>query len=307
MAQARSNAAYFAAEAHLLQRFNTWWEAPQSVFRLEFVRIFAPLAMLGFFADRLLHADEWLGQSGFRVPDLGKADWRQPLYVPALPDPAAWAVAAVIALACLSVAFGWRARQSAAVLASCLAFAALSDRLAAFTVTKLSPVVALVLALSPCASRWSIDAWRLARRQPQRLLPGLSRGGMRFFQVMLPVFYCASGIAKLRGDWLTNPIVLWTHLHDSYQTTVSWGVANMLPAWSWSCFQAMTLIFETLAPLWFAWRRTRPLALAFAVSMHLGIGLLFGPVLWFSLLMITLLLGSYLPDRFLTPRPRAHN
>ena len=50
----------------------------------------------------------------------------------------------------------------------------------------------------------------------------------------------------------------------------------------------------------------RPYALAFGVAMHFGIDLMFGPVIWFSLLMIILLGSSYAREqwlvRVLTPR-----
>jgi hypothetical protein len=46
-------------------------------------------------------------------------------------------------------------------------------------------------------------------------------------------------------------------------------------------------------------RFTRRSALAFGVAMHLGIGLMFGPVIWFSLLMIILLGSSYAPAPWL--------
>jgi len=120
-----------------------------------------------------------------------------------------------------------------------------------------------------------------------------------FFQILLPVFYVSSGWSKASGDWLSERHVLWTHLHDSYQTEVSWLLANHLPPWMWTAIQGAVLAFECGAPLWFAWRRTRPCALAFGVGMHLVIGLMFGPVIWFSLLMISLLVASYAPERWL--------
>jgi hypothetical protein len=51
----------------------------------------------------------------------------------------------------------------------------------------------------------------------------------------------------------------------------------------------------------------------FGVGMHLMIGLMFGPVIWFSLLMMTLLVASYAPAPWLaralrlraSPRPPA--
>jgi hypothetical protein len=55
------------------------------------------------------------------------------------------------------------------------------------------------------------------------------------------------------------------------------------------------LAFECFAPVWFGLPWARPYAMVFGVGMHLMIGLMFGPVIWFSLLMITLLVASYAP------------
>jgi hypothetical protein len=61
----------------------------------------------------------------------------------------------------------------------------------------------------------------------------------------------------------------------------------------------VTLAFEALAPLWFALQRTRPYALAWGLAMHAMIGLMFGPVIWFSLLMASLLVACFGPLRWL--------
>jgi hypothetical protein len=167
-------------------------------------------------------------------------------------------------------------------------------------VSKLAPVIVLALCLSPSGARYSVDAWRRHRRDPATPRPERVSGGcVSFFQILLPVFYVSSGWCKASGDWLSDRHVLWTHLHDSYQTTVSWLAANHLPAWMWTAIQAAVLVFECGAPLWFSVPRTRPYALAFGVAMHLMIGLMFGPVIWFSLLMIALLVASYAPERWL--------
>jgi Vitamin K-dependent gamma-carboxylase len=271
---------------------------PRPIERLAAVRILAPLAILGFMSSRILHADDWLSEVGFRVPAL--SDWRQPLSLPALPVWAAWSVGVALAIAGLATSLGVVTRWASAAFAALLAYVALADRLAAFTVSKLAPVVALVLCLSPSGARYSIDAWRRRRRAPAARQPALVSGGcVAFFQIMLPVFYFSSGVCKATGDWLSERYVLWTHLHDSYQTTVSWLAANHLPAWLWTAIQGAVLAFECGAPLWFVLRPTRPYALGFGVGMHLAIGLMFGPVIWFSLLMITLLVASYAPERWL--------
>jgi hypothetical protein len=278
-------------------RFFSWLKKPVPVLRLELVRIAAPLAILGFMSSRIAYADEWLGQGGFRVPDLGASDPRQPFYLPSLPSWAAWAVALAMVASGLALSLGFQARRAAWLFAATGVWVALSDRLAAFSVSKLTPVVAIALALSPCGVRFGIDAWRQKRAAPNGSLPReVVSGSVRFLQILVPVIYCASGIAKARGDWLKQPYVLWTHLHSSYQTSVTLLLANLLPAFVWTLFQIMTLVLESFAPLWFSWSRTRPYALVAAVSMHAMIGLMFGPVRYFAMLMATLLIASHLSD-----------
>jgi uncharacterized membrane protein YphA (DoxX/SURF4 family) len=279
----------------LFARVAAWIDAPQPVLRLELVRVFAPLAVLGFMSGRLIHADEWLGQAGFRIPDMG-GDPRQPLFIPAIPTPAAWAVVTLMVVAGICTSMGVRARLSAFVFAMTLAFVSLSDRLAAFTVSKISPVIMLAVALGPAASRIGFDAWLRVRSGEAPAPRERPLGSIRFLQVFLPVFYCASGLAKMGGDWMVVPRVLYSHLHDSYQTPISFFLATHMPVWAWTPMQVTVLGFEALTPLWFGWRRTRTLGMLYGVGMHVMIGLMFGPVIWFALLMISLLVGCYLPD-----------
>ncbi len=281
----------------VLDRILAWIEEPVPVLRLELVRIFAPLAILGFMSGRIAHADEWIGQSGFRVPDLGQSDYRQPFYLPGLPDGLAWAVAITFVVSGLAVSFGFKAKRFAILFAVVATWVALSDRLAAFSVSKLAPMIGIALAASPCGRRFSIDSWR--KKTKKKRPTTVKSGTVRFFQVFLPTVYCASGIAKARGDWMKDPYVLWSHLHDTYQTSVTVFLANLAPARAWTILQALTLIFECGAPLWFAIRKTRVPALVWGVSMHAMIGLMFGPVRWFAMLMATILLAAYLPDHVL--------
>jgi uncharacterized membrane protein YphA (DoxX/SURF4 family) len=277
--------------------FRRWLARPQRLSRLELVRFLFPLAALGFLSGRLLHADELLGETGFHVPDLGHDDWRQPLYLPPLPDTAAWLLAALTVLAGICLSLGYRTRLAALAFALLVAWIALSDRLAAFTVTKLTPTLAFALFFSSAGTRYSVDALLARRREPDADAPELVRSGaLCFIQLFLPIFYGCSAVFKARGDWLREPYVLWTHVHDSYQTYFAWLLALVTPLAVWHLLQLTIVALEGLAPLWLGWRRTRPFALCGFVVMHVMIGLMFGPVKWFSLLMIALLLGGYLPD-----------
>ena len=283
----------------LWERFRLWLAAPQPIERLALARIVLPLVLLAFQSSRLIHADEWLSPHGFRVPYLGGDDWRQPLYIPPVPVGVAWAVAVAITLSGLSLSLGLFTRLSAGLFGTLLAYVALADRLEAFTVSKMGPMLALALCLSPSGARYGIDAWRRRRADPTAPVPTHVGGGViRFFQIFLCAMYSGAGIAKLRGDWL-NGDVLWSHLHDDYQTTISWLLLRTVPGWAWQGLQYLSLTFETAAPLWFALPWTRPIAVIAGLSMHALIGLMFGPVVWFALLMSTLLVVSYVPERWL--------
>lgn len=280
--------------------FRRWFDAPEPVLRLELIRILAPLATLGFMSSRLSHADEWLTRVGFQVPLMDVPDYRQPLYLEPLSTTSAWVLVAVMVASGLAVSAGFRARIAALIFAITLGWVALQDRLAAFTVSKLSPAVMLALAASPCGSRLGVDAWLKKQRDPKVKLPRwVASSSVRFFQVLLPVFYLGSAVAKAKGGWLKEPLVLWSHTHDSYQSAFTWALANALPGWMWTLFQGMVFTLEMGAPLWFSLRRTRPWALVVAVIMHTMIGLMFWPVRWFSLLMITMWCGAYLPEEWL--------
>ena len=286
-------------ELTLWERARLWLEAPQPIERLALARILVPLILLAFQSSRLVHADEWLSPLGFRVPYLGGDDWRQPLYIPPIPAGVAWAVAVAITASGLSLSLGFFTRLSAGLFSVLLAYVALADRLEAFTVSKMGPMLALALCLSPSGARYGIDAWRRRRANPAAPVPTHVGGGViRFFQIFLCAMYSGAGIAKLRGDWLGGD-VLWSHLHDDYQTGISWLLLRTVPGWAWQGLQYLSLTFETAAPLWFALPWTRPIAVIAGLSMHALIGLMFGPVIWFALLMSTLLVVSYAPERWL--------
>lgn len=288
-----------STNAKLDERIRVWLGRPQTIERLAFLRILAPLAVLGFMSSRLMYTDHWIGSAGFSVPNLG-GDFRQPVYLAPLPDAAAWFLAAVMITSGLATALGFRTRAAALIFACTLVYVALADRLATFTVSKISPVIALTLACSAAGARYGVDAWRKRHNERDTPPPTHTAGGpVRFVQVFLAVFYCSSGFCKARGDWLDRWDVLWTHLHDSYQTPFSHFLANHLPASAWPLMQLATLVFEIGAPLWFTWATTRRYALVYGLAMHALIGLMFGPVIWFSLLMIILLLAAYAPQPWL--------
>jgi hypothetical protein len=278
----------------------TWLEAPVPLLRLEIVRIVMPLVVLGFLRGRIAHATDWLGDVGFHVPDLSADDWRQPLYIPPLPSWAAWTVATIMVVSGIACSIGFKARVSALVFAATLAYGGLADRLEAYTVSKLGPVIMFAVAMGPAGRLLSVDAHLKRRAGGKRWKATRACGSVRFLQLLPPILYMASGIAKARGDWVHEPLVLWSQIHGNYQTWFAYALARVIPAWMWTAMQGAVLVFELGAPIFFAVPKTRPYALVFGLTMHAMIGLMFGPVVWFALLMMTLLVAGYLPERMLT-------
>jgi Vitamin K-dependent gamma-carboxylase len=282
------------------QRLVSWLWGPAPIARLAAIRILVPLAILGFFSSRLLHADDWIGSAGFHVPNVGGDDYRQPLYLPALPNGVAWTLAALAFVSGMALSAGAFTRVANPLFAALLVYFALADRLAAFTVSKLGAALVVALAFTPSAARASLDAYRFRRANPDTPPPTEVTGGnVRFFQLTLAVMYAGTGVSKLRGDWLTRSDVIYTNLHDSYQTTFSYLLAAHVPGWAWTAFQWLVLTLETGAPLWLALPFTRRPAVALLLGMHAIIGLGFGPVIWFALLMASLLLACFAPRHWL--------
>ena len=279
-----------------LEKLWARFAAPQPLVRLELLRILVPLAVLGFLSSRIAHVDDWLGVAGFHVPDLGRASSRQPLFLEPLSAAGARVLVGLVVVSGLGLAAGALTRISGALFTVSLLYADLVDRLSEFTVSKLGVVLALALTLSPAGARLSVDA---LRRRGAAAPPSLVAGGyVRAFQLLVVCFYLASGIAKWNGDWPFGDVI-WSQIHDSYQTPVAVVLGRALPAWAWLALQLGTLVYEAGAPLWFGLPWTRPVALAFGLGMHLTIGLMFGPLIWFSLLMMSLLVASFAPARWL--------
>jgi hypothetical protein len=252
----------------------------------------APMAVLLFLVSRFVHVEHWLTDVGFVVPPRAPGDYRQPLYIPPIPVWLAELVALATVASGIATSLGWRTRWSSGIFAALLAYLALADRLEAFTVNKLGTVVAVAIFASSAGARYGLDA-RSKRDDPRPTYVGW--GNVRFFQALLMFMYFGSGIAKVKGGWLSDPNVIWSHLHDSYQTAFTYFLARTVPAFGWTTFQYVTLAYEVGAPLWFSLRKTRVPALFVGLGMHATIGVMFGPVVWFSLLMSVLLLASFAP------------
>jgi hypothetical protein len=108
------------------------------------------------------------------------------------------------------------------------------------------------------------------------------------FQAMLVIIYFAAGWTKtFQGEWLKNTHCLWNIVQGYHRTDFAALVLRNTPVWLWSIKQYATLLFEIGAPLWFALRWTRPLAVVFGISLHVAIALMMERLFFFGSVMLS--------------------
>ena len=166
-----------------------------------------------------------------------------------------------------------------------------------FGLDQIATYSVMYLALAPCGSVFSVDAW-IRRRWADKiqsngklnwLFPDsnpsvLANIATRLLQLHLCVIYLFGGLAKARGDsWWDGTAVWYAIGNYEYQSVdMTWmaGFPRLVAALS-----NVTLFWEVFycALIWP--RLTRPIVLAMAIAVHGGIALFLG-MATFGLMMI---------------------
>jgi hypothetical protein len=263
----------------LSERFCPGGDKPSALLRL-FELIFTG-GFLIYMGRNLLTPLEWLTTEGFHLAD----GLQRPGALPPLPLLPVWTVPLFIGFlfaAGLWIALRPRHRRFGfAALALAAFYAEGVDSVSAFALNKIYFVGFVFLAFATVSSA-----------NPERG----TVIAVRCFRAMLMTLYFATGFTKVKsGNWLEYPDVLWTHAQSYYTTDVAAFFLRTLPSEAWTVMQYSVLLFELGAPLWFGWRRTRPFAIVFGLSFHLGIALMMKAVWVFSLQMVTFYI-LFLPE-----------
>lgn len=170
---------------------------------------------------------------------------------------------------------------------------------ALFGLDQIATYVAMYLMLTPCGSRFSIDAWlrrRFRRRLDDRaarflrwMLPPptpsvAANVGTRLLQIHLCVIYLFGGLAKARGQMWWDGTAVWFAVGNFEYQSIDMTWMSRYPL-LFSTLSHVTLFWEIFycALVWPKW--TRPLVLAIAVAVHGGIAMFLG-MITFGVMMI---------------------
>jgi hypothetical protein len=179
---------------------------------------------------------------------------------------------------------------------------------ALFGLDQINTFLAMYLMVGDCGRAYSVDRW-LARRRgqtvPERTV--LTNIATRLIQCHMCVVYLFAAIGKLQGEtWWTGQAMWLSLANYEYQTLdVLWvGQYPLLI----NLLTHVTLFWEAsyIALIWP--RYTRPIMLAFAIPLHLGIAICMG-MITFGLIMIVGNLAFVPPEltrhfvSYKTPQP----
>ncbi len=160
---------------------------------------------------------------------------------------------------------------------------------ALFGLDQINLLLAMYLMVGPSGAAYSVDRWLQARRFGRRLPPAAPSTGaniaIRLIQLHLCVIYLYAGMGKLMGPAWWNGTAMWQAIANlEYQSIdLTWladwpRLVNLLTH--------VTIFWELFycALIWP--RATRPIMLALAVPLHLGIAFFLGMITFGTVMLI---------------------
>ena len=198
---------------------------------------------------------------------------------------------ALLGLASVGVALGYRYRLSMAAFFLLFTYVELIDRTTYLNHYYLLSLLSLIMMFLPLNRAVALDARRNAVAGD---LPAMPRGVLWLLMAQIGLVYCFGGIAKLNPDWLlqAQPLRIW--LFNAADTPL---VGSLLRE-KWVAY-AMSwggAFFDLTILAWLLWRKSRPWAYGILVVFHAATALLFPALGMFPWIMIGLTLVFFAPD-----------
>jgi hypothetical protein len=267
--------------------WNGFWFTPADPLPLAVVRIATGLILSWACVVWLIDPDAFFGPRGWlaagEVWRMNDQPWQWSWFFAADDPTAVRALGGIMLVAAVLLTLGLFTPLAAVVSLIGLVSAANRAPLNTFGLDDTLGMLLVSLALGPSGARLSLDA---------KLLGGEGRGApsvranlaLRLLQVHLCVVYFFSGCGKLFGaSWWEGTAIWGAAANIQYRTIdLTWLARHPLVV---NAITLVTLFWEVAYPALVWPRLTRPVFLALAVAVHLGIGLAMG-MMEFGLAMI---------------------
>jgi hypothetical protein len=267
--------------------WNGFWFMPADPLPLAVVRIATGLILSWACVVWLLDPDAFFGPRGWlaagEVWRMNDQPWQWSWFFAADDPTAVRALGGIMLVAAGLLTIGLFTPLAAVVSLIGLVSAANRAPLNTFGLDDTLGMLLVSLAVGPSGARLSLDA---------KLLGGEGRGApsvranlaLRLLQVHLCVVYFFSGCGKLFGaSWWEGTAIWGAVANIQYRTIdLTWLARHPLVV---NAITLVTLFWEVAYPALVWPRLTRPVFLALAVAVHLGIGLAMG-MMEFGLAMI---------------------
>ncbi len=196
---------------------------------------------------------------------------------------------ALLGLASLGVALGYRYRLSIVAFFLLFTYAELIDKTTYLNHYYWVSLASLLMIFLPLHRTASLDA----RRDPSLRSETIPRWVVWALMAQVGVVYVFGGLAKLNPDWLfhAQPLRIW--LHNSADVPLAGPLLRQ--AWVAYAMSWAGAVFDLTIVGWLLWRRSRPFAYAALVVFHVMTWLLF-PIGMFPWIMIAGSLVFFRPD-----------
>ena len=294
-------ARYLAALARdLAEGWDRFWFTPADPTLLGLIRVLTGLmlvythAVWGLDLDDFFGRDPWLSESLVRSIQSDQYAYSFWWLVPAR---WAWGVHAVSLTVLALFAVGYKTRlTSVPALVVAISYAHRVPE-ALFGLDQINVMLTLYLTVGGAGQALSVDRWLASRRRGQPASPPApsvaANLALRLINVHMCVIYLFAGISKLQGEaWWDGQAMWGAFANLEYQSAdMTWLARHprLIELATHVCvFWEMTFCVLVWKPRW------RPLVLAGAVALHVGIGACLG--MWTFGLIMLVGCASFLPD-----------
>ncbi|HVU86868.1 MAG TPA: HTTM domain-containing protein [Pirellulales bacterium] len=275
----------------LVEGWNRFWFTPSDPATLSLIRMLAGGMLLythlvwSIGLEDFFLPDGWISAEAASISQLHPCTWSYFWWIQ--DSTTLWVVhiAALVAFAMLTI--GLFSRVSAVV--SFLAAVSYVNRVpgAQFGLDQINVMLVTYLMLGPCGARYSVDRWLADRERAEAppVPPMVSANlAIRLIQLHMCVIYFFAGLSKLQGDHWWRGDAFWGAVANlEYQ---SWDLIWLA---NWPVLVALLTSITVYWELSFCvlvWvPKLRPLILALAVPLHMGIALGMG-MITFGLVML---------------------